>query len=124
MPGRATNIRVAEADVSKPPIDLAVLERATLGDAALAREVLSLFSGHAEKLLAEIAGAADARTRREAAHGLKGAALGIGAAAVAEAAAQLEAVAGDPDEFPGALAHLSTLVSVVRLAIAGLLLRD
>ncbi|MCC6946225.1 MAG: hypothetical protein IT539_00525 [Bradyrhizobiaceae bacterium] len=124
MAGRATSIRLAEERVSAPPIDLAVLEQATLGDPALAREVLSLFSGHAEKLLAEIAGTSDARMRREAAHGLKGAALGIGATAVAEAAAALEAVAGDREKFPGALAHLSTLVAVARLAIAGLLLRN
>jgi HPt (histidine-containing phosphotransfer) domain-containing protein len=114
--------RAAEGDA--PTIDLAVLERATFGDPALAREVLSLFSERAEKLLAQIAGAADVRTRREAAHGLKGAALGVGAIAVAEAAADVETAAGDPHAFPGSLAHLSALVAVARLAIAGLLLRN
>jgi hypothetical protein len=35
----------------------------------------------------------------------------------------LEAVAGDPERFGGALAHLSALVAVARLAIAGLTAR-
>lgn len=105
-------------------IDLAQLERATFGDQALARDVLSLFSERAETLLADIVDARDARSRRDAAHSLKGAALGVGAVAVAEAAAELEAVAGDPHAFPGAIVHLATLVAVARLAIAGLLMRD
>lgn len=123
MRRQATRVSAAE-DGRVPAIDLAMLERATVGDTALAREVLTLFSERAEQLVAELAGAADARTRREAAHGLKGAALGVGAIAVAEAASEVEATADEPHLFASALAHLSTLVAVARLAIAGLLLRN
>jgi HPt (histidine-containing phosphotransfer) domain-containing protein len=104
-------------------IDLAHLRQATFGDEVLAREVLGLFDAQAERLLAAAASAQDTRARREAAHTLKGAALGIGARGVAQAAAELEAVAGDAEEFGGALAHLSALVAVARLAIAGLTAR-
>ncbi|HEY7458875.1 MAG TPA: Hpt domain-containing protein [Xanthobacteraceae bacterium] len=104
-------------------IDLVHLRQVTFGDEVLAREVLGLFDAQAERLLATVVSARDERARREAAHTLKGAALGVGARAVADAAADLEAVAGDPERFGGALAHLSALVAVARLAIAGLTAR-
>lgn len=104
-------------------IDLAHLERATFGDEALARELLVLFERQAEKLVGQIAEAHTVRTRREVAHTLKGAARGVGAHAVAQAAEELEAAAADADRFPGALAHLTALVAVARLAVAGLLAR-
>jgi HPt (histidine-containing phosphotransfer) domain-containing protein len=118
--------RKAEPAVEPGPgaIDLVHLRQATFGDEALASEVLGLFDAQAERLLAAIAGAPDERARREAAHTLKGAALGIGAHAVADAAAELETVAGDPERFGGALAHLSALVAVARLAIVGLTTRS
>lgn len=104
-------------------IDLAHLERATFGDEALAREVLGLFERQAERLVEQIAEARTVRARRETAHTLKGAARGVGAHAVAQAAEALEAAAADGDRFPGALTHLSTLVAVARLAVAGMLAR-
>ena len=119
MPSQSSS---AEAIIASDPsaIDLAHLKRATFGDEVLAREVLGLFDAQSERLLTAITAATDARARREAAHALKGAALGIGANAVAKAAADVEAVAGDETRFGGALAHLSALVAVVRLAIAGM----
>ena len=104
-------------------IDLAHLGQATFGDDVLAHEVLILFDTQAERLLTSIVTSSDAKGRREAAHALKGAALGIGAHGVAEAAAELEVVADNPERFGGALAHLSALVAVARLAIAGLTAR-
>jgi HPt (histidine-containing phosphotransfer) domain-containing protein len=104
-------------------IDLAHLRRATFGDEVLAREVLGLFDAQSERLLKAITVATTAHARREAAHALKGAALGIGANAVATAAADVEAAAGNEVQFGGAVAHLSALVAVARLAIAGLVTR-
>jgi HPt (histidine-containing phosphotransfer) domain-containing protein len=118
VPGR-TKTTEATA-VSAEAIDLAHLKRATFGDEVLAREVLGLFDAQSERLLTAITAATDPLARREAAHALKGAALGIGANAVAKAAADVEAVAGDETRFGGALAHLSALVAVTRLAIAGM----
>jgi HPt (histidine-containing phosphotransfer) domain-containing protein len=116
--------RSEEAAVaSTGAIDLAHLKRATFGDEVLAREVLGLFDAQAERLLTAITASTSAKARREAAHALKGAALGIGATAVAKAAADLEAVAGDETRLGGALAHLSALVAVARLAIAGIVAR-
>jgi HPt (histidine-containing phosphotransfer) domain-containing protein len=118
--------RTATAALIEPKeeaIDLAHLERATFGDKALAREVLALFDRHAETLIAELADATTVHARRQAAHTLKGAARGVGAQAVAKAAERLEELAPDSERFPGALAHLATLVALARLAIAGLTAR-
>jgi HPt (histidine-containing phosphotransfer) domain-containing protein len=106
------------------PVDLAHLDRATFGDAELRREVLAMFDRQAVKLMAEIAAAPDPHTRREAAHTLRGAALGIGANAVAGACAEIEESAGDPDDLKGALARLAIRVAEARLAIGGLLAKD
>jgi HPt (histidine-containing phosphotransfer) domain-containing protein len=97
------------------PIDIRHLQRMTLGDAALEREVLALFSLQAARLIDELAtrpaGAASL------AHTLKGSALGVGALAVAEAADWLEAAlrtGGDTDE---ALPALQFAVTAARQAI-------
>ena len=119
MAGRLFN--AAAAGDSASAIDLDHLERATFGNRALAREVLSLFDRQAEKLLAEIASASDDRARREAAHTIRGAALGIGAAGVAEAAEDLEAEGLDASEATGATGRLAARVAAARLAIAHLL---
>jgi HPt (histidine-containing phosphotransfer) domain-containing protein len=103
------------------PIDLAHLDRATFGNHDLRREVLVMFDKQAAKLAAEIAAAADAHSRGEAAHGLRGAALGVGAHAVAAAAAAIEELADDPAELKGAIARLAIRVAEARLAIGGLL---
>lgn len=72
------------------PIDLAHLSRQTMGDRDLEREVLSMFLHQARMVGDRLAGA-NAQERQSLAHGLKGAARGIGAFAVAEAAGQVEA---------------------------------
>lgn len=82
-------------DVAAPvrPIDLVHLARYTGGDVALNREVLSLFIGQAEQLVAKLRihlDKADSKAWHEVTHSLKGAARGVGAFAFADAAAAAE----------------------------------
>jgi len=98
------------------PVDLAHLACYTGGDAALNVEVLDLFRGQAKQLLENLGAAlegGDAKTWRETAHGIKGAARGIGAFAMADAAATVEQI--DPAREPRpAAAALSALASKAR----------
>lgn len=71
------------------PVDLVHLARQTLGDRALEAEVLGLFLHRAKQVREEIA-TAEPPHRKLLAHGLKGAALGIGAFSVADCAAEIE----------------------------------
>jgi HPt (histidine-containing phosphotransfer) domain-containing protein len=104
------------------PIDSAHLQRMTLGDANLEREVLAMFSAQAAGLvhaLANFAGNAGAL-----AHTLKGSARAIGAFAVADAASSLELLVrsgGDPRK---ALVELNDAVAQARAAIDEILQRS
>jgi HPt (histidine-containing phosphotransfer) domain-containing protein len=100
-------------------IDLSFLDRVTFRDRALAREVLVLFDRQAQSLLPQIADAGDTRVRRELAHKLKGAARGVGAFEVANAAEDIE-TAEDATAFVAALARLTARITEARLALAGL----
>jgi HPt (histidine-containing phosphotransfer) domain-containing protein len=86
------------------PIDLQHFEAATFGDRELQREVLELFEGQAVKLLETIR-KAPGKARAEAAHALKGAARGIGAFAVADAAEKIEQ--GEPDALEALERHIA-----------------
>ncbi|CAL78777.1 Conserved hypothetical protein; putative Hpt domain [Bradyrhizobium sp. ORS 278] len=100
------------------PISLDLLRRMTLGDEALEREVLEMFSTQAVRLLERLqVMPEDAAT---VAHTLKGSARAIGALDVADAAEGLEAAlrAGDPAD---ALAWLATSVAQARAAISDML---
>lgn len=70
-------------------IDMAHLARQTMDDELVQREVLVLFAGQARRCTAEIA-EADEVARKTIAHRLLGAARGVGAFAVADAAQALE----------------------------------
>lgn len=59
-------------------------------DTDVMREVLHLFFVHTEKLLHELATATDEKAWRQLTHTLKGSARGIGAFAIADAAADAE----------------------------------
>jgi HPt (histidine-containing phosphotransfer) domain-containing protein len=72
------------------PIDLDHLRRQTLGRAELAREVLVLFDEHAANQVTIARRAPTSAGKREAAHSLIGAAKGVGAFAVAQAATAVE----------------------------------
>ena len=71
-------------------IDFNHLDAYTAGDQDLIREVLRLFKGQISQLLVVLAEAEDPKTWKDTAHGIKGAARGIGAWAAADAAADVE----------------------------------
>jgi HPt (histidine-containing phosphotransfer) domain-containing protein len=76
-------------------IDLAHLARYTGGDAALNAEILRLFDNQASELvmrLRTILDARDAQSWKEVTHTLKGAARGIGAFGLGDAAAAAEPI--------------------------------
>jgi HPt (histidine-containing phosphotransfer) domain-containing protein len=104
------------------PIDFEHLKRITLGDAGLEHEVLAMFAAQSAKLLDALAilppeaGAL--------AHTLKGSARAIGAFAVAEAAAGLEAALADGRDPSEALAELGDAVALARTAIEAILRRS
>lgn len=86
-------------------IDLVHLETQTMGNKALEGEVLQMFARQTRQLLktlSEDAGSA----RIDAAHRLKGAALAVGAFAVAETAAAVEDAPTEP-------AHIAALSAAV-----------
>jgi HPt (histidine-containing phosphotransfer) domain-containing protein len=100
-------------------IDEIHLERMTLGDRSLEREVLEIFARQTTMTLERIAGSGPA-CAAAAAHTLKGSARGIGAWRVALAAERLEeAATGDGDETAmlAAIAELEAASSEARLAI-------
>ena len=79
-------------------IDLEHLARYTGGDAALNAEILRLFDSQASELvtrLRTILASRDAKLWKEVTHTIKGAARGVGAFALADAAAQCERVGID-----------------------------
>ena len=104
------------------PIDLAHLERMTLGNACLEREVLAMFSAQAAGLAAVLASLpSDAGAL---VHTLKGSARAIGAFAVADAASHLEVLlrkGADPAE---AMRQLNEAVTEARTAIDAILQRS
>ena len=77
------------------PVDLAHLARYTGGDRTLNAEILRLFDGQVNAMVGElqdILQQCDARKWREVTHTIKGAARGVGAFAMGEAAAAAEPV--------------------------------
>lgn len=77
------------------PIDFDHLQRFTMGNRSLEREVLDLFRTQSHSCVERLKGAGDDRAWREAAHTLKGAAAGIGAWAVHEASRAAEKMQGE-----------------------------
>jgi HPt (histidine-containing phosphotransfer) domain-containing protein len=99
-------------------IDGTHLERMTLGDRSLEREVLEIFARQTTLTLERIAGAAPEQAAA-AAHTLKGSARGVGAWRVAQAAERLELAAGkrDASDISAAIAELDAVSREARLAI-------
>ena len=101
------------------PLDLDHLARMTLGDAELEHEVLAMFAEQSVRLIAAMSTLpAEAGAL---AHKLKGSARGIGAFAVADAAAGLETAVRTGNNPPRAFAVLKEAVTEVRAAIAAIL---
>ena len=91
-------------------VDLAHLARYTGGDVALNAEVLRLFDSQASELverLQSILDARDAQSWKTITHTLKGAARGIGAFGLGDAAAAAEPI--DPSDSKTASAALAVL---------------
>jgi HPt (histidine-containing phosphotransfer) domain-containing protein len=97
------------------PIDIEHLQRMTLGDAGLEREVLAMFASQAIHLMRELA--TPSSDRRALVHTLKGSARAIGAFRVAEAAGFLEVVLQRGDDPSEALDELTDAVAGARTAI-------
>jgi HPt (histidine-containing phosphotransfer) domain-containing protein len=103
------------------PIDLVHLQRMTLGDRSLEREVLQLFCRQADMLVARMRTATPAVTAASA-HTLKGSARGIGAWRVAAAAEAVERIATvETAKLPTALSELIAAIDETKIAIAELL---
>ena len=88
-------------------IDLTHLARYTGGDAALNAEILRLFDSQASEMvvrLQSILHARDAKSWKEVTHTLKGAARGIGAFGLGDAAAACEPIDPSADSNTAAVA--------------------
>lgn len=104
------------------PIDFDHLKRMTLGDAGLEQEVLAMFAGQSERLVSALA--AMPSDAGALAHTLKGSARAIGAFAVADAAAGVEAAIASGVDPSGPLAELADAVALAQAAIETVLRRS
>jgi HPt (histidine-containing phosphotransfer) domain-containing protein len=104
------------------PIDLVHLSHMTLGDRALERDVLVLFERQIQILMERIETGAGP-VAAAAAHTLKGSARGVGAFALARAAAEVEdaAARGDTAGREAGTNHLRGAIRDANVEIAGLL---
>jgi HPt (histidine-containing phosphotransfer) domain-containing protein len=81
--------------MSAAPVDLEHLARYTGGDKTLNAEILKLFDGQVSEMVGQLLSILeqrDARKWRQVTHTIKGAARGVGAFAMGEAAATAEPV--------------------------------
>jgi HPt (histidine-containing phosphotransfer) domain-containing protein len=104
------------------PIDFEHLQRMTLGDAGIEHEVLTMFLAQSARLVRNLA--AMPSDAGALVHTLKGSAHAIGAFAVADAAARLEAVITGRSDPSAALAELDEAVEQARAAIEAVLRRS
>ncbi len=97
------------------PVDLDHLARYTGGDRTLNTEILKLFDGQVSEMVGQLLSILeqrDARKWREVTHTIKGAARGVGAFAMGEAAAAAEPV--DP-----AISHDRAVEVIEALRVEG-----
>jgi HPt (histidine-containing phosphotransfer) domain-containing protein len=100
------------------PVDLAHLARYTGGDRTLNAEILRLFDGQLGDMVGQLLTVLqqrDARKWREITHTIKGAARGVGAFAMGDAAATAEPV--DPTTSPDRAVQVIQALRVERDAV-------
>src|SRR5471032_1001489 len=112
--------------MAEAPVDLSHLARYTGGDKTLNSEILKLFDGQVSEMVVQLLGVLeqrDARKWREVTHTIKGAARGVGAIAMGEAAADAEPVdpANNPDRAIHAIEALRIQGDAVQAFIAAYL---
>lgn len=113
--------RDAEPDLlGLPVLDGAYLARQTFSDAALQRDLLTLFAAQCDRLGPEI-GRAPPAAAAFAAHALRGAANAIGAARVGALAARVEEALGAGCDATVPVAALAAAIADVKAATAALL---
>jgi HPt (histidine-containing phosphotransfer) domain-containing protein len=121
MIGPVTEVRMTR----EQPVDLAHLDRYTGGDRALNEEILRLFDRQCREMIAKLeqvlAEAPDAKSWRQATHTLKGAARGIGAFSLGDAAAAAENTGSEGENALAALERLKATSEAVHGFIAGFL---
>jgi HPt (histidine-containing phosphotransfer) domain-containing protein len=105
------------------PVDLAHLARYTGGDKSLNAEILRLFDGQITEMVEQLQAIIDQRDPkkwRQVTHTIKGAARGVGAFAMGQAAAEAEPVdpSAHPDRAGEALATLKNQGQAVQAFIA------
>ena len=76
--------------IAAKPVDYDHLRIQAAEDLGVMREVLALFVTHGEQVIGELERASDQKIWKQWTHTLKGSARGVGAFAVAEAAADAE----------------------------------
>ena len=106
---------------SEQPVDIEHLDRYTGGDGAINEEILRLFDTQCRELMVKLEslarGESDPKSWREATHTLKGAARGIGAFPLGNAAAEAEKTGGEKQSAITALERLKNTSAAVHLFI-------
>ena len=108
-------------DRTEQPVDIEHLNRYTGGDGVLNKEILQLFATQCREMMDRLesvaSGQADAKSWRETTHTLKGAARGIGAFALGNAAAEAETAGSERSAMLPALGQMKATSAAVYLFI-------
>jgi HPt (histidine-containing phosphotransfer) domain-containing protein len=105
-------------DTAWRPIDIQHLQRYTLGDQALEKEILQLFLAQLPETMAALRSATTERDWKTAAHTLKGSSRAIGASRIALLAQDAERLSsGDRKACGDAISHLEEAVTEARTFI-------
>jgi HPt (histidine-containing phosphotransfer) domain-containing protein len=94
------------------PIDRKHLAKYTLNNRALEEEILALFVDQLPQSLEQLRSSVNEKEWRIAAHTIKGSARAVGAKALADAAAEAEAVTGNLEEQARLVAEIDRQVAI------------